>query len=416
MEAFTYKNGDLFAEEVSVAALARKHGTPLLIYSRTYIQHQYRQLAAALNTLDPLICYSVKVNTNGAIIRTLADEGAGADVVSAGELRRALAAGVPANRIAFAGVGKTEAEIEEALKADILFFTVESEQELDRISACAARLGKKGRVALRVNPDVDPKTHQYISTGKKENKFGMDLSRAMREYDRAAQLPGLEIVGLHMHIGSQILDVEPFAEAARKVASVCEALKQKFSTFRYLDIGGGLGIRYMESQEPLLPATFAKAVVPILKPLGLKIVMEPGRFMVGNAGILVTEVQYVKNGPSKKFFIVDGGMNDLIRPALYQAHHDVIAVRAAHEEVVGDVVGPICESGDFFAMDRKLPAAKQGDLLAIKSAGAYTMSMASNYNSRGRVAEVMVSGSRAEVVRERETLEDFTRGERQPAW
>lgn len=416
MEAFSYREGRLFAEDVSVADLAARYGTPLFIYSRTLIREQYRRLVEALSELRPLVCYSVKVNTCGAVIRTLADEGAGADVVSGGELARALAAGVPADRIAFAGVGKTESDIEQALRAGILFFTVESEQELDRISACAVRLGSKARVALRVNPDVDPKTHKYISTGKKENKFGMDLSRALHEYERAAALPGIEIAGLHMHIGSQILDPAPFAEAARKVASVCETLKKRYPTFRHLDIGGGLGIRYRDGQVPLLPVAFASAVVPVLKPLGLNIVMEPGRYLVGNAGILVTRVQYVKEGPSKKFIIVDAGMNDLIRPPLYQAHHDIAAVRETSQRVFGDVVGPICESGDFFALDRELPAAAPGDLLAVMSAGAYAMSMASNYNSRPRAAEVMVSGHRAEMVRERETVADLTRGERLPAW
>jgi diaminopimelate decarboxylase len=416
MEAFTYRSGQLFAEDVPVADMAERHGTPLFVYSRTYIQHQYRSLVTALRELNPLICYSVKVNTCGAVIKALADEGAGADVVSGGELVRALRADIPGNRVVFAGVGKTVPEIEQALREDILFFTVESEQELDRISACAVRLGRTGRVALRVNPDVDPKTHKYISTGKKENKFGMDLARARHEYGRAAKLPGIEIAGLHMHIGSQILTAEPFSEAARKVAAVCGDLKKMFPTFAYLDIGGGLGIRYKDGQEPLLPRTFAEAVVPILKPLGLKIVMEPGRFLVGNSGILVVRVQYVKAGSGKKFLIVDGGMNDLIRPPLYQAHHDVMAVRETRDRILGDVVGPICESGDFFAQDRDLPAAKQGDLLAVMSAGAYAMSMASNYNSRGRAAEIMVSGSRAEVVREREPTDALSRGERQPSW
>jgi diaminopimelate decarboxylase len=416
MNAFVYRNGELFAEDVAVRELADRHGTPLFIYSRSYIQHHYRALVGALKELDPLVCYSVKVNTNGAVIRTLADEGAGADVVSSGELVRALRAGVPASKIVFAGVGKTSAEIEAALNEGILFFTVESEQELERISECAARTGKKGRVALRVNPDVDPKTHKYISTGKKENKFGLDIDRALRDYATAAKLPGIEIAGLHMHIGSQILSSAPFAEAAEKVAAVVRQLKGLYPTFTHLDIGGGIGIRYKADQEPLLPDTFAKAVVPILKPLGVKIVMEPGRFLVGNAGILVTRVQYVKDGPSKKFVIVDAAMNDLIRPPLYQAHHDIAAIRETPKTYTGDLVGPICESADFFALDRELPAFARGDLAAIMSAGAYGFSMASNYNSRGRAAEIMVAGKRAEVVRARETIEDVVRGEVVPKW
>ena len=415
-DAFHYRNGRLFAEGVSVEALARKHGTPLFIYSRTHLQQQYRGLVSALAELNPLVCYSVKVNTSAAVIQTLAAEGSGADVVSAGELQRALDAGIPARKIAFAGVGKTTDEIAFALKKNILFFTVESEQELERISAVAKKARKTARVALRVNPDVDPKTHKYISTGKKENKFGMDLGRALANYTRAASLPNLEIAGLHMHIGSQILEAAPFAEAAQKVASVVTQLKKRYPTFRYLDIGGGLGIQYKPGQEPLLPTTFAQAVVPILKPLGVQIVMEPGRYIVGNAGILVVRVQYVKKGPSKQFLIIDGAMNDLIRPPLYQAHHDIVAVRATKRTVFGDVVGPICESGDFFALDRELPAVGQDDLLAVKSAGAYAMSMASNYNSRNRAAEIMVSGRRAEVVRKRETLIDQTHNERIPTW
>ena len=416
MDAFTYRRGQLFAEGVAVAELAKKYGTPLFIYSRSHIQEQYRSLVGALHELDPLVCYSVKVNTSAAIINTLAKEGSGADVVSGGELYRALKAGIPSERIAFAGVGKKEDEIEYALKSNILFFTVESEQELERISAVAKRLKKIARVALRVNPDVDPKTHKYISTGKKENKFGMDIGRALYNYALAAKLPNIEIAGLHMHIGSQILSAAPFAEAAKKVASVVTELKILYPTFRYLDIGGGLGIRYKPEHAPLLPATFAKAVVPILKPLGVKIVMEPGRNIVGNAGILVVEVQYVKQGPSKKFIIIDGAMNVLIRPALYEAHHEVIAVKQTKTTTMGDVVGPICESADFFALDRKLPDVKQGDLLAVLSAGAYSMSMSSNYNTRNRCAEIMVSGKRAEVVRKRETVTEQIANERVPKW
>jgi diaminopimelate decarboxylase len=414
MEAFAYRGGELVAEDVRVAELAERYGTPLFVYSRGYLRSHYRALASALEELDPLICYSVKVNTCGAVVRTLGELGSGADVVSGGELVRARKAGIPADKIVFAGVGKTVPEIEQALREEILFFTVESEQELDRISACALRLGKTGRVALRVNPDVDPKTHKYISTGKKENKFGLDLPRALREYERAATLPGIEIAGLHMHIGSQILTAAPYAEAAEKIAAVCVQLKGRHPTFRHLDIGGGLGIRYRQDQEPLLPQPFAGAVVPILKPLGLRIVMEPGRFIVGNAGILVARVQYVKEGPSKKFVIVDAGMNDLIRPPLYQAHHEILAVRETSRRIAGDLVGPICESGDFLALDRELPDVRQDDLVAVLSAGAYAYSMSSNYNSRGRAAEVMVDGARHDLVRRRETVEDQIRGETLP--
>lgn len=411
MNSFIYKNGLLHAENVSVEDLARKHGTPLYVYSRAHLQQQYRALASALRSVRPLICYSVKVNTNAAVIRTFAEMGAGADVVSGGELFRALRAGIPASKIVFAGVGKTAAEIEYALRRGIRFFTVESEPEIRRISECAVRLRRKARIALRVNPDVDPQTHKYISTGKKENKFGLDLGRAEKAFAMAARLPGLEIVGLHMHIGSQILSSRPFAHALHKVEALCGRLKARYPTFRYIDMGGGLGISYRDSQEPLAPRAFAAAVAPVFRRLGLDVVLEPGRFLAGNAGILVARVQYVKDGPSKKFVIVDAGMNDLIRPPLYQAHHDVVAVRRTRGSIVGDVVGPICESADFFALDRHLPALKAGDLLAVLGAGAYGFAMASTYNSRPRPAEILVSGRRADRIRRRETWADLVRGE-----
>jgi diaminopimelate decarboxylase len=416
MNFFTYKDSWLHAEGVSVKSLAGKYGTPLYLYSRGHLQGQYRALTAALRAVRPLICYSVKVNTNAAVIHMFAKLGAGADVVSGGELFRARRAGVPASKIVFAGVGKTVADIEYALRQEILFFTVESEPELRRISECARRLRRTARVALRVNPDVDPRTHKYISTGKKENKFGLDVGRAGKAYDLAVRLPGLEIVGLHMHIGSQILSPAPYALALRRIEKLCHELKARHSSFRYLDIGGGLGISYGPTQAALDPERFAGIVLPVLKRLNLSVVMEPGRFLVGNAGILVTRVQYVKDGPSKKFVIVDAGMNDLIRPPLYQAHHEVVAVERKRGTFRADVVGPICESADFFALDRNMPAVKAGDLLAILSAGAYSFAMASNYNSRGRAAEVMVSGSKSALVRRRETWTDLVRGERLPAW
>lgn len=413
---FTYKNGRLHAESVSVNSLAEKYGTPLYVYSRGHLQRQFRELAAAMKPVKPLICFSVKVNTNAAVIRTLADLGAGADVVSGGELARARMAGVPASKIVFAGVGKTREEIEYALRQRILFFTVESEPELVRISECARRLHRTARVALRANPDVDPKTHKYISTGKKENKFGLDLHRIEKACRKAASLPGLEIVGLHMHIGSQILSSSPYADALAKVEALCQTLKRRYPAFRFIDLGGGLGIQYRPSQSPLEPARFAKAVLPFLRRLNLDVVMEPGRFLAGNSGILVARVQYVKEGPSKKFVIVDAGMNDLIRPPLYEAHHEVIAVQETKKRIFGDLVGPICESADFMAQDRDLPAVKEDDLIAVMSAGAYGFAMSSNYNSRGRAAEVMVSGRTSALVRKRETAADLVRGERIPVW
>ncbi|MBU1693054.1 MAG: diaminopimelate decarboxylase [Verrucomicrobia bacterium] len=416
MNSFQMVRGRLMAESVAVKSLASRYGTPLYVYSRSHIEGQYAALTRAMAPVKPLICYSVKVNTNAAVIGTLAELGAGADVVSGGELYRARRAGVPPSRIAFAGVGKTREEIEYALRAGLLFFTVESEPELDRIAECARRLGRKARIALRANPDVDPETHHYISTGKKENKFGLDLRRIERAYRRAAAHSSLEIAGLHMHIGSQILNPAPFAHALERVAGLCRRLRARYPTFRYLDIGGGLGIQYKPGQHPLDPARFAKVVLPFMKEWGLSVVLEPGRFLVGNAGILVTRVQYVKNGPSKKFVIVDAGMNDLIRPPLYQAHHEIVPVRATRGKIVGDVVGPICESADFLAQDRQLPSVREGDLLAVLSAGAYGFAMASNYNSRGRPAEVLVHGRRHALIRRRETREDLVRGEQRLPW
>lgn len=416
MNSFTYKNGQLFAEDVSVAELAAKHGTPLYVYSRGHLISQFRAIREAMAEVSPLICYAIKANTSAAIISTLAKEGAGADVVSGGELWRARRAGVPANKIVFAGVGKNEAEIEQALREGILYFTVESEQEIERISAVAKRTGTIGRIAMRVNPDVDAKTHKYTSTGKKENKFGVDLERAFAAYELAARLPNLEITSLHMHLGSPIMTIDPYSEALVKVKSLCMDLKKRFPTFRHIDIGGGLGIPYKPTDHEFDLKGFAASIIPLLKDLGLTVSMEPGRYIVGNAGILVTKIEYVKENPLKNFLVMDAAMNDLIRPALYSSYHGIKAVRETSETIFGDLVGPVCESGDFFAQERDLPNVKQGDLLAVMSAGAYGYAMSSNYNSRGRAAEVMVSGNRAELVHEREPIEDLVRGETIPNW
>ncbi len=416
MNEFHYQNGALHAEDLPVSELAAQHGTPLYVYSRGHLQSQYRELKEAMRELDPLICYAVKSNSNAAVMNVFAREGAGADVVSAGEIHRAMLAGIPASRMVFAGVGKTEDEIEYALRESILSFTVESEQELERISAVGRALGMTGRVDIRVNPDVDPKTHKYTSTGKKENKFGVDLERALRAYELAADLPNVEIAGMHMHIGSPIMSIGPYQEALEKVVPICRELQERYSTFQHLDIGGGLGIPYRPEDEPFDLQAYAQTMVNGLKDLGLKILLEPGRFLTGNAGILVTEVQYVKENPFKKFVIIDAAMNDLIRPALYQAYHHVVPVQETEQTLFGDLVGPVCESGDFLAQNRELPAVEPGGLLAVQGAGAYAFAMASNYNSRGRPAEVMVSGNRAELVRERETWSDLVRGETQPDW
>ena len=414
MSDFEYKKGILHAEDVSLEALADTHGTPLYVYSRTHLRDQYRGLASAMHEVDPLICYSVKANSNGAIIKTLIDEGSGLDIVSAGELYRALKVGADPRKIVFAGVGKTHAEIEYALKSDILFFTVESEAEAQRISECAQRTGTTGRIAFRINPNVDPKTHRYISTGKKENKFGLNIERTLKAYEMAAALPGIEIAGLHMHIGSQILSPEPFKNALAKIAGFCKELKTLYPTLEYLDIGGGIGIKYEADQTPLDPREYAAEVTGPLREIGLKVVLEPGRNLVGNCGVLVSRVQYVKENPLKTFIVIDAGMNDLLRPALYEAYHEVLPVHAKAETIFGDLVGPICESGDFLAADRDLPAVEAGDLVAVKSAGAYAFSMASTYNSRPLPAEILVEGERSWLIRKRETWDDLIASERLP--
>lgn len=411
VNAFDHKGGELYAEDVSVQALADEYGTPLYIYSRNHLRSQYQALSEAMAEVDPLVCYSVKANSNASVIKTFLDLGSGLDIVSGGELFRALRAGADPARIVFAGVGKTEEEIRYALKQEILFFTVESEPEAERISACAGDMGCTGRIAFRINPDVDPKTHKYISTGKKENKFGLDIARTAKAYEMAAALPNIEIAGIHMHIGSQLLSAQPFADALEKTQALCEDLKSKYSTFRHIDIGGGIGIRYKPDQEPLDPAVYANHVIHFLKKLGLSVVLEPGRSLVGNAGILVCRVQYVKDNAIKKFIVVDAAMNDLIRPSLYEAHHEIVAVKKTDKTIHGDIVGPICESGDFLAADRDLPAVAQDDLVAVMSSGAYGFSMASNYNSRRRPAEVMVDGKKHFIISERETFEDLVKNE-----
>jgi diaminopimelate decarboxylase len=412
VKAFGYQGNELQVEGVAVRELAERYGTPLYIYSRSHFAAQYRALADAMKAVKPLICYSVKANSNGAVLRTFADQGAGFDIVSGGELFRIRQAGGDPAKVVYAGVGKSMPEIEYALREGILFFTCESEPEAVMIAEAAKRLGVKGRIAFRVNPNVDPKTHTYISTGKKENKFGLDLERVRKAYAAAAALPSLEIVGLHTHIGSQILSAEPFAEAMGVVAGLAAELKAQYPTFRYMDIGGGIGIQYKPEQSELAMTAYAAALLPGLQKLGLQVVLEPGRCLVGNGGALVTRVVAVKDSHFKKFVVIDAGMNDLIRPALYQAHHEIQAVKQAEGKLFGDLVGPICESGDFLAADRELPACQAGDLLAVMSAGAYGFSMSSTYNSRPRLAEVMVEGTRHALVRERETWPDLIRGER----
>lgn len=412
MHHFHYRGENLYCEEVPIAALAEKVGTPFYLYSHATLTRHFRVFDEAFQEIPHLICFAAKANANLAILSLFASMGGGADVVSGGELFRALKAGIPPSRIVFAGVGKSRQEIVEALKADILMFNVESSQELRLLNQVAGEMGTMARVALRVNPDVDPKTHPYISTGLKKSKFGIDISLALEEYQLAKALGDIGIVGVHTHIGSQITDVAPFVDSLSRIAALVSELRSLGIDIRYVDVGGGLGIPY-DDEVPPHPSEMAKAVNPILKSLACTIVFEPGRVIMGNAGILVTKVLYSKRTPAKTFVIVDAGMNDLIRPSLYESYHAIQPVRRPdrRERLTVDVVGPICESGDFLAKDREMTTVEPGELLAVMSAGAYGFTMASNYNARPRSAEVLVKGDRHFVVRARESYEDLIRGE-----
>ncbi len=423
MHYFHYRQGELFAEEVPVREIVQEVGTPLYIYSARTLRRHLRVFQEAFADIPHLICYSVKANSNLAVLHLLGRLGAGADIVSGGELHRALRAGIPPERIVFSGVGKTEEEMEAALSAGILMFNVESLGELELLSRVAQRLGTKAPVSIRVNPNVDPKTHPYISTGLKKNKFGLPEEVAYEAYQRIKADPHLEAVGVDCHIGSQLTELSPFVEALQRLRAFWERLTAEGFSLRYLDLGGGLGIVY-DQEEPPPPVEYAEALKREIRGLSSTLILEPGRVIAGNAGILVTRVLYLKEMPpteeereGKRFIIVDAGMNDLIRPAFYQAYHRIIPVREipGGETVKVDVVGPICESGDFLARERPLPPVKPGELLAVLSAGAYGFVMASNYNSRPRAAEVLVDGDRFFVVRKRETYEDLTRLEEIPA-
>lgn len=430
MHHFQYIHGQLACEQVPVETLAKKHGTPLYIYSQQTFTDHYQKLDSALAGLDHLVCYAMKSNSNQAVLRTLANLGSGFDVVSEGELRRAIAAGGDPKKCVFAGVGKTEDEITYALKAGIYAFNVESEPELQRIDRIAGKLKKKAPIAVRVNPNVDAHTHAKITTGTYENKFGIAIEAVEGVYARAAKLKNLRLRGLQMHIGSQLTDVGPFEAAVKKVVPLVQKLAAKHR-FEFFSIGGGLGIRYQEAlasgnqnwwRRPdaakiLTPSTYAESLVPLLKPLGLRILIEPGRFIAGNAGILVTRVEYVKQTGRKNFVIVDAAMNDLIRPAFYDSYHEIVPLRKSASKLVSsDVVGPICESGDFFCKDRALPKVAAGDYIALLSAGAYGSVMGSNYNTRALAAEVLVHGRKSALVRERQKLDDIWHLERTPGW
>ena len=418
MHNFEYRQGELYCERVPVSQIAKEVGTPCYIYSHATLIRHFQVYDSAFKNIPHLIAFAMKANSNLAILRLMAKEGSGVDIVSGGELFRALKAGVPPSKIVFAGVGKNAEEIRDALKADILMFNVESSPEIHALNDVAASLGKKARVALRINPDIDPKTHPYISTGLKKSKFGIAADRAVEEFTLASSLGHIEVVGVHAHIGSQLTEVTPFVESLKKVITLVDQLKRQGINIRYLNIGGGLGITYSDEKPPL-PQELADAVSPLVKDLNLTLVMEPGRVIVGNAGILVTKALYEKIGESKRFIIVDAAMNDLIRPSLYNAYHDIRPVSEVllhRPKHAVDVVGPVCESGDFLAKDRTLPEVKPGDLLAVMSAGAYGFVMASNYNSRPRVPEVLVKDGEVHVIRTRESYDDLVRGETIPAF
>ena len=430
MHDFSYKDGELYCEEVPLAAIADEYGTPVYVYSSATIIDHFNKLDRALAELDHLICYAIKANSNLAVLRLLAGLGSGFDVVSRGELARVQAAGGQGGDCLFAGVGKTVAEIEQALQAGVYAFNAESEPELERIDRVAQRLGVKAPVSVRVNPDVDAGTHSKITTGTYENKFGVAIERAERVYEMAARLPALRIRGVHMHIGSQLTSVAPFENAVRKLLPLVIRCKERFG-IEFFSIGGGLGIVYEsalasgrsdwwrreEAASILTPQSYAEIMVPLLQPLGLKILVEPGRFIVGNAGVLLTQVEYVKQTGQKNFVIVDAAMNDLLRPAFYGAYHEIVALRQNSELAIPtDVVGPICESGDYFCQDRMIPRVREGDRLALLSAGAYSFVMASNYNTRPMPCEIMVRGNRSDMIRQRESTETLWAQERLPSW
>ncbi|RUM28776.1 MAG: diaminopimelate decarboxylase [Aquifex sp.] len=399
-----YRNGELFLEGVSLKELAKEYGTPLYVYSANYIKDRFNAYREAFP--NALICYAVKANFNPYIVKYLGQLGAGADIVSGGELYLALKAGIPADKIVYAGVGKTEKELTDAINAEILMFNVESRQEIEVLNEIAERLGKKVRIAIRVNPDVDPKTHPYIATGMQKSKFGVDIREAEKEYEYASKFKNIEIVGIHCHIGSQILDISPYKEAIEKVVNLYERLVSKGFDIKYLDIGGGLGIKYKPEDKEPKPVELADLIRPYVEKVKAKLILEPGRSILGNAGILITQVQFTKDKGNKHFIIVDAGMNDLVRPSIYNAYHHIVpAVIHERESVKADIVGPICETGDFLALDREIQKSVRGDYLVVLSAGAYGFAMASHYNMRPRAAEIMVENGDVKLIRNRENYD-----------
>ncbi|MES0812557.1 diaminopimelate decarboxylase [Roseibium sp. SCPC15] len=420
MHHFDYKNGELFAEDVAIEEIAREVGTPFYCYSTATLTRHYQVFSSAFDDIPSLVCYAMKANSNQAVLATLAQLGAGMDVVSEGELRRARAAGVPANKIVFSGVGKTEAEQAYGLEEDILCFNIESEPELHQLSRVASEMGKTARVSMRINPDVDAKTHAKIATGKAENKFGIPWQRAREVYSVAAKLPGIQVTGIDMHIGSQITELEPFDNAFARLGELITDLRGEGHKIDHVDLGGGLGIPYVtDNDPPPHPDAYAEVVKKHVRQLDCKVMFEPGRLIAGNAGILVTKVIYVKDGADKTFVIVDGAMNDLIRPTLYEAHHEVRPVKEEDrdaERIKADVVGPVCETGDFLAQDRDMPRVEAGDMLAVYSAGAYGAVQSNTYNSRLLIPEVLVNADQFAIIRPRTTFEDLIGLDRIPDW
>lgn len=414
MHHFQYRGNELYAEEVAVKDIVAKAGTPVYIYSHATLERHFRAMDDAFAAVPHTICYSMKANSNLAVLKTFANLGGGVDIVSGGELYRALKAGIDPKKIVYSGVGKKDDEIEYALKAGILMFNVESEEELDRINEIAGSLGTKAGIAIRVNPDVDPETHPYITTGLKKAKFGINIERSLDQYKRAAAMPHIEVIGIDCHIGSQLTKISPFVDTIRKLKRLIAGLEEAGIRLTYFDLGGGLGITYDEEAPPL-PAEYGRAIVAETRDMGLHLIFEPGRNLVGNAGIMVGKCLYTKKGEEKNFVIVDAAMNDLARPSLYGSYHGVQAVCKDQDgSIVADIVGPICESGDFLAKDREMPRFRGGDLVAFMSAGAYGFAMSSNYNSRPRAAEVMVKGDTFTIIRQRENRDDLIKGENIP--
>lgn len=414
MHHFQYKGNDLYCEDVAIEKIAKEVGTPFYLYSKETLEHHFKVFDNAFSDVPHITCYAVKANSNIAILDIFGRLGGGADIVSGGELFRALRAGMSPGKIVYSGVGKKIEEIDFALKSGILMFNIESSQELEVINQRAEKLGKKARISIRINPDVDPKTHPYISTGLKKSKFGIDIKKALNEYRKARELKNIEVVGVDCHIGSQITEIGPFKDAVRKIKELVVTLTSEGFAIKYLDLGGGLGIPY-NAEEPPLPLEYARTIIEEVRGLGCTLILEPGRLLVGNAGILVTKVLYTKDTEEKSFVIVDAGMNDLIRPSIYGSFHFIQPVKKEERpNTMVDVVGPVCESGDFLAKERQMPEARQGELLAVMSGGAYGFAMASNYNSRPRVAEVLVRGDRYHIIRKRETFDDLIRLEEIP--